>query len=84
MSAPFVRLPTLGEYLDWAKTVGCTVTSGLWTDHNLIPHRTITVDGPTGGHLPLADPDLAERLAPSEIARYDRRLKIVSPFLEPP
>ncbi len=84
MSVPFVKLPTLGEYLAWAATAGCAVTRGLWTDHNLIPHKTITIDGPNGGYVPLVDPDESERLAPSEIARFDRRLGIASSFLEPP
>jgi hypothetical protein len=80
MAYPFVRWPSLREYLDWAVTAGCTVTPGIWTDQYLIPHRTITIDGPNGGYQPLTDPDENERLSPSEVKRFDRRLGVVSPF----
>jgi hypothetical protein len=80
MSFPFGGHPTLRQYLDWAITAGCTIARGIWSDHYLIPHHTLTIDGPNGGWVSIIDPDEGEHLAPSEVSRYDRRLGVSSPF----
>jgi hypothetical protein len=80
MSFPFGGHPTLEEYLNWARSVGCTMTDGLWTDAYLVPHKTITVDAPTGGWVSLIDPNLKEILLAGQIGNYDRRLKLTSPY----
>jgi hypothetical protein len=50
----------------------------------MAPHHTIDVDGHNGGSLSILDPNQNERLAPSTVSNYDRRLKVDSPFPKEP
>lgn len=85
MSFPFAQSPTLREYVDWCVMVGnCTEKRQISTDANGIPHPELVIDGPTGGWVVVVEPDFQERLAPSEVSRYDRRLGVVSPFPSAP
>ena len=74
---PFLKLK---EYLYWAATdMGCTVQTGyaLTPDGEVL--STITVTAPNGRHVIILDADPEESLSLSELAHYDRRLKIQWP-----
>ena len=80
MSAPFGRHPTLIQYLNWAKTAGCTVKHGVGYADDGRPSRVILIEAPSGRWMAIAEMSDNEYLMPTTIARFDRRLNINSPF----
>lgn len=80
MSMPFGGHPTLAQYLQWAKSVGCTVKYGVGYADDGRPSRMVLVDAPNQRWLVIVEMDDAEYLVPTTIARFDRRLGLSSPF----
>ena len=79
MAFPFGGHPTLGDYLRWAASVGCTVNSGY----------AQSADGKTVCLTRIVSPDgqrwvieigteQHEYLMPTTIGRFDRRLGLTS------
>ena len=80
MSAPFGGHPTLGEYLDWAyRFAECTVQTGFINGR---PCKKIVA--PSGRWVTIVDKHERERLAPTTVDYFDRRLGIKSPFASLP
>ncbi len=48
------------------------------------PYEVVEIIGPLGGRVVLAKPDLAERLAPSQVVHMHRRLGVKSSFAAVP
>jgi hypothetical protein len=77
MAFPFGGHPTLAEYIEWARTQGCTTFSGVDTRQS-IPVTKITA--PSGKWVIEAGTLQTDRLTPTTIGRLDRRLGLVSPW----
>jgi hypothetical protein len=81
VAVPFGGHPTLQSFLDWATENGCTakiqtrIHSGTGQ-----PYQSLEVSAPSGAQVAVVDPDLSERLAPSQVAYMQRRLGLKSPF----
>ena len=80
MSAPFGKHPSLREYLEWARSEeGCDLKEAV--------HGTSSVfrlEAPNGRSLIIAGVPDSERLTPSMVAHYDRRLGVVSGYPSAP
>lgn len=77
MSAPFGNHPTLGQYLGWACGAGCSTKHGVTVGYQSVV-RVLSPDG--SRHLSIVGLNHDERLAPTTVARFDRRLGLKSPF----
>lgn len=88
MAYPFGGHPRLVEYIHWANSQGCRTDFGVMTDDAGRPFGTTRITAASGKAVLLVDMDQTERLAPTSIARLDRRLGLTSPFFslsdEPP
>lgn len=82
MSFPFGGHPTLKDFLEAAIEAGCKVESIVRSRRtNGAPFEVIQVTNvASSACLSIAQPDLAERLAPSMVAHYQRRLGIKTRF----
>jgi hypothetical protein len=67
--------PTLARYIEWAEEIGCEVSSST-TEEGL---RIFTIRRDKTHSIAICG-DLDERLTPTTVARYDRRLDVKSPF----
>ena len=79
MAQPFGNHPTLGEYLAWAREQGCSVQWGV----NPATGQSVTrIVSPDGKRWVIAESGMpqSERLLPTTIARFDRRLGLKSPW----
>lgn len=79
-SAPFGQSPTLCEYMDWAKTQGCTVKSGYGALGKKTQLLTLIENADGSRHVQIVGTKQTERLVPTVVANYDRRLGLKSPF----
>jgi hypothetical protein len=81
MSWPFGGHPSLGRYLYWAvNEAGCTTEHYVMTAPDGRPFSLIEIKSPTGKMLIIPNGDPNERLVPTTIARWDRRLGVQSKF----
>lgn len=83
MAFPFQQWPTLREYLAWAESQGFKVVDGCVIDGpsgDASKVVTITTPAPNKKRLIIYDMMDSERLAPSTIAHFDRRLGVTSPW----
>lgn len=81
MAVPFGGHPTLEQFLEWATKNGCKAVPKKRT--HSIHRRTyevLEITGPDGAQVAIANPDLQEHLAPSEVSYLHRRLGVRSPF----
>jgi hypothetical protein len=80
-AAPFGRLPTFAQYLEWASKIGCTVKYGIATAADGSPSRVIMIED-SAGLLWVHVTEIKEGdiLLPTQIANLDRRLHVKSPF----
>lgn len=80
MAFPFGNHPTFLEYLQWCCQQGCTMASGYmqFPDGSMMSRQVITA--PNGKHVTVMDMSNNERLMPSTVAYFDRRLGLDSPF----
>jgi hypothetical protein len=88
MPVPFGGHPTLEQFLEWARQNGCRAEVKVRA-HSISgqPYEVLEITGPQGGSAVMANPDLQERLAPSQVAHLHRRLGVKSSFAaipEPP
>lgn len=77
MAHPFGGLITFAQYQHWARSQGCTVSSGVNTALSITVTR---IEAPSGKWVIEAGTQHNEYLAPSTIGRFDRRLGLTSPF----
>ena len=79
MAYPFGQAPTLLEYIGWCNQQGCTTHSAIDNEDG----KMITVqrlEARSGRHLIISGIAMTERLLPSQVANFDRRLGLDSPF----
>lgn len=81
MTSPFGGHPTLAQYVAWARSEGCTTKSGYTEAVGSGPQSILLIEAPdTGRYLPIVGMSESEYLAPTEVARFDRRLGLQSPY----
>lgn len=81
MSAPFGGHPTLGQYLVWATSAGCTVEQGIVLDPDSgKPYSNTRITAPSGKWVHVVGTQHGEYLVPTMIAHFDGRLGLKSPF----
>ena len=78
MSAPFGLHPTFAEYCVWAKDQGCSFRSGI-RHIDGVPVGVTVILSPSNERV-VTSLDTNEYLTPTEIGRFDRRLKLKSPW----
>jgi len=76
MAFPFEQMPMFSEYLEWARQQGCKVQNGH-NENNRSIHR---IDAPDGKFVHSVGLLHHERLTPTQIANFDRRLGLSSEF----
>lgn len=76
MSYPFGGHPTLGDFLSWLEQEGCTVATNVRTSSKGRGYTSIEISSSTGSRLAIVDVPQDERLAPSTVSHYLRRLGI--------
>lgn len=76
MSHPFAQPhPTLHEYIGWCNLQGCTTQSGVMGSTTF---HVLTA--PSGRHVIVTGTKMSDRVVPSMVGYYDRRLGLDSPF----
>ncbi len=80
MAFPFGDSPTLGQYVNWAEGVGCTVRSGFSTDKRGGMHTVTRIETPNGRHVLVVGVEQTEFMVPTQVGYCDRRLGLKSPF----
>lgn len=80
MSAPFGGHPTFGQYLAWALEQGCDVKQGVVPAGQGQAYGITKIVAPSGKLVIDVGTQHKEPLAPTTIARLDRRLGLTSPF----
>lgn len=85
MAHPFGGHPTFQEYLNWLRGKGFNYKTGYIKSPSGKNMFAIWIESPKGETL-LSVPgiELDERLAPSMIEKFDRRLEVQSPFATRP
>jgi len=79
MSFPFGQFPTLYEYVGWCNQQGCTTRSAMVVEDGTV----VTVHvlrAKSDRYVVVSGVAMQERLLPSQIANFDRRLGLDSPF----
>jgi hypothetical protein len=81
MSHPFGGHPTLKRLVDWVEQNGCICAVSI---RNTVNGRSYTVltmrNTKTSGRAMVTNPDFEERLSPSMVSYFQRRLGIKAPF----
>ena len=80
MSFPFGQFPTLREYVGWSNQQGCSTGSFLVHEDGICVTVQVLRNQKNGKHVLVSGIGMTERLLPSQIANYDRRLGLDSPF----
>lgn len=78
MAAPFGGHPTLLDYLEWCADQGCTTRSMVQQGKGILLPRQYIEHGDR--HVIISGIGLKERLTPTQVGYYDRRLGLLSPF----
>ena len=84
MSAPFGGHPTLRRFLEYAGENGCTVRTVVRSTRKGMSYESLEITNPEGGRVAIPNPDFDERLVPSMVSFYQRRLGIRTPFASQP
>lgn len=85
MAHPFGGHPKLGRFVEWATDHGCAAEIKVRVRRaSGQPYTVLEITNPKGGRVVVAEPDLEEYLAPSEVAYLQRRLGIATPFASTP
>ena len=74
MSHPFGGHPTLGRFVEFAKTQGCNSVVEIRQTIAGRTYEALVLTNADGINLTIADPDPAEHLAPTMVSQYQRRL----------
>jgi hypothetical protein len=81
MAAPFGGHPKLAHYLAWAHDQQrCEVRSLVVVDQDGASYTAIRVKAPSGRHVIVVGIEQDEHLLPTQIAYFDRRLGLQSPW----
>jgi hypothetical protein len=72
--------PRLARFIEFAEGEGCTISISSQETAAGQEVAVITITNPRGGHVIVVAPDLEERLPPSTVAYFQRRLGIKTPF----
>ena len=83
MSFPFGPHPTVEQFIEFAQSVGCAVSTAFQQEDGP-PIQVIEISNPNNGRVCIVDMDLKERLAPSMVTYFQRRLGIKSGFPSAP
>jgi hypothetical protein len=78
---PFGGHPTFSQYLEWAVSQGCTVESGVDTEHSM---NLTKISAPSGKWAIVSGVLMNEHLVPTTIGQLDRRLGLISPWFGTP
>ena len=79
MSFPFAQAPTLIDYIGWCNQQGCTTKSAYdREDGTMITVQVL--ESRSGRHVVISGIAMNERLLRSQVANFDRRLGLESPF----
>lgn len=84
MSAPFGGHPTLGRFVEFAVGLGCAAELKVRTRDDASAYEVLEITSKTGCTVAVPNPDMNERLAPSQVAYFQRRLAIKTPFAATP
>jgi hypothetical protein len=84
MAHPFGGHPSLVEFLDFAVSQGCVTQKVVRATARGRTYVALVVTNPLGGTLTIPNPQFEERLSPSMVSQYHRRLGIKTPFAEKP
>lgn len=79
---PFGGHPTLAQYLEWAVSQGCKLQHGVDTDNSVGIIKITSPD--TSKWVIIAGLLPNDRLTPTDVGRYDRRLGLISPWFGVP
>ena len=81
MAAPFGGHPTLARLIEWLETAGCKVELKQ-RNHAITgqPYQSLEITNPAGARTVFVNPDMDERLAPSMVSYFQRRLGMKTPF----
>lgn len=79
MSFPFSQGPTLIDYIGWCNQQGCTTKSAIDSGEGTMVTLQI-LEAKSGRHLIISGVAMTERLLRSQVANFDRRLGLESPF----
>lgn len=80
MSFPFGGHPTFQKFLEFAEANGCVLKIVIRETKSGRAYEAYELRNPRGGRLVVPNPDLQERLVPSIVSQYQRRLGIKTPF----
>ena len=81
MAQPFGGHPTLGDYIVWAQSIGCTVNQGYTNTQTGSPYSLTRIISPDREKWVIdVGTQHSDYLVPTTVARYDRRLGVKSPF----
>lgn len=75
MAAPFEKRPTLREYLEWARSQGCTDRQCLFEMTSFVELTT-----PDGAVVPIVDIEIGEGLTPTHVSWLNRRTGLTCPW----
>lgn len=73
-------MATLGDYMNWLKTVGGHCQSGIQADNEIGMVPVTKLIGPSGKYVIHPGNNQALVLSVFIIDNFDRRLEVVSPF----
>ena len=80
MALPFGNIPTVAEYLNWAREQGCTINTGFRVITGDLSREAIRIIAPSGQRVIFYVHNQKERLLPTQIDYLDRRLGLDSPW----
>lgn len=72
--------PTVGEYIFWAQTQGCTITYSVSAN----AMRLVRIEASSGRYAVIAGLMDDQQMTPATVTQTDRRLGLDSPFLKLP
>lgn len=85
MAHPFGGHPTLERFVEFATELGCTFEIKVRVRADGSAYRVLEITNTKNGNtVVMANPDMAEYLAPSQVAYFQRRLAIKTPFASTP
>lgn len=81
MSHPFGGHPTLKRLVEWVERNECTWAVSIRNTASGRSYTVLTIrNTKTSGRAIVSNPDFEERLSPSMVSYYQRRLGIKTPF----
>ena len=84
MAFPFGGHPKLADFLEVAKQQKCEWELTTRTSRDKRSYGVLVIRNEAGARLVIVNPDFEERLAPSVVSNYQRRLGISTRFASMP